>query len=493
MYLKIIWDTFDREILTGNEHRPLLENLTAPLFQGGTGALVTVAAASFLPVNDFIAGEFERNFHVLWLATILAALFVVLQYSVVLNKYFLRGYSWKNLFRKVFLPGFWAEMILVPLAMVMTIVYHSFHQVSFPFIFLIATYIIVNFIFSKLSDATARLDEKVKDLQALNELGRTICSSLLADDLVPTLADRTLAVVERGQAVVVQVWNDESAAFETYVHAVPGFDASTLHKPVIDSLTAWAVDNHATFVSHRLQSPRESVHLSLCDGHKLDEHSWLGVPVQVYEETIGVLLIFAEQQEAFKPSDVGLLQMISQQAAVALKNSRLYVMATVDGLTRLYARRYFDRRLAEEVARAQRYSTNFSLMLIDFDDFKTVNDTYGHAVGDAVLRKIGEVLLAEVRALDIAARYGGDEFAIILPEVNWRGAVILAQRIQQRARRETVRAGDNLVSITLSIGLASFPEHASKSPAQLIAAADTALYSAKSKGKDQIAVLETVL
>jgi diguanylate cyclase (GGDEF)-like protein len=151
-------------------------------------------------------------------------------------------------------------------------------------------------------------------------------------------------------------------------------------------------------------------------------------------------------------------------------------------------RRYFDRRLSEEAARARRYSTSFSVMLLDFDNFKEINDSYGHAVGDEVLRRVAEIILTEVRTIDVPARYGGDEYAIILPEVNWRGAMVLANRIMYRVRRERVRAGDSHFSFSLSIGLASYPEHAADDAVQILSASDTALYRAKSLGKSQIVV-----
>jgi len=164
------------------------------------------------------------------------------------------------------------------------------------------------------------------------------------------------------------------------------------------------------------------------------------------------------------------------------------VLATVDGLTRLFVRRYFDRRLDEEVARAQRYGTSFSVMLVDFDEFKEVNDTFGHAVGDRVLRRVADILLSEVRNIDLPARFGGDEYAVILPEVNWRGAMTVAQRLMHRVRREPVRADDQLVQISVSIGMASFPEHGNRDSAQILAEADKALYRAKSSGKGRIVI-----
>ncbi|MBM4356299.1 MAG: sensor domain-containing diguanylate cyclase, partial [Deltaproteobacteria bacterium] len=228
--------------------------------------------------------------------------------------------------------------------------------------------------------------------------------------------------------------------------------------------------------------------LNHVDGQALAGQSWVGVPIQVYEQTIGVLVAWSREPESFTDADLGLVKMVGLQAAVALQNSRLYVLATVDGLTRLFVRRYFDRRLAEEVARARRYKSHFTLMLLDFDDFKAVNDRYGHAVGDLVLRRAADILLTEVRSMDIPCRYGGDEFSVILPEVDAAGATVLAQRILRRVAGERIPAGDESLSFGMSVGLASFPDHTREDAATLIARADEALYHIKHTGKGKMAI-----
>ncbi len=487
MYLKILWDTLDREFLRRTEHRPFLENLVAPLFQGATGAAVVIIGGLILPVERFLDGTLDRAVHVLWIALALAFIFLVLQYALVLNKYWLRGYSWGNLFKRVFVPGIIAELILVPLAMVMTLTYHELGGVGIPLIVLIGTYVIVNFVFMKMSDARTHLNEKVKDLESLNELGRVVCSTLQAGDLVPALAQQTLTVLENADAMVIHVWNEDKNSFDALGERREGVAADAFPEELAGRLADWTQRERQAFSTGPLGN-RSAARLTEVEGISLRGHSWMGVPVEVHEQAIGVLIVYAQSPERFTPSDLGLLQLISRQAAVALQNSRLYVMATVDGLTRLFVRRYFDRRLVEEVARSKRYGSTFTLMLLDLDNFKEVNDTHGHAVGDAVLRNVGDVLLAEVRSMDIPARYGGDEFAVILPEANWRGALTLASRILYRVRRERVRAGDELVSISLSIGMASVPDHAEHAVLDAISKADEALYEAKARGKGQIAV-----
>lgn len=485
-YAKVVWDIVEREFYSQSDFRPFLENIIGPLFQAGSGALATLAVGLLLPVDTFVAGNMDRTLSVLWLAPAAAAIFVPIQYTVVLHKYHLLSFPWANLLREVLMPGLVAEMVLMPLALAMALVFHSQGGAGLPFFILLATYLMVNVIFKKLSDARARLDERVKDLQSLNLLGRTICSTLQADDLIHSLSSQTLEVVEEAHSVMVRVWDDERGEYETWLQhkqeVVPvGFDESLLHV-----LVDRTVGSGLPFSTAPLEPHHGGAQISEVAGCCLDNGSYMGIPVQVYDQTIGAIVLFSARHHAFSPARMGLLQMIGQQAAVALQNSRLYVLATVDGLTKLFVRRYFDRRLSEEMARARRYGTSFSLMLLDFDDFKEINDSHGHSAGDHVLRTIAAIILAEVRTIDIPARYGGDEFAVILPEVDAEGARQLAQRIVNRVRREKVRCGDHLVSTSLSVGIAAFPQHGHEDTAQILAAADEALYRVKHSGKGKV-------
>ncbi len=487
-FAKMVWDSVVREMSRGGEKRPLLENISAPFFQGGTAALALLGAGSLLPVDAFLAGELDPSLHVFWLAPVLAAFFLAIQYTVVLNKYWLRGYSWRNLFREVFLPGVGAEMLLVPLTMIMTLAWLGGREEPMALLVMVVAYVVVNFLFKRHSDAVALLDTKVKDLEALNALGRTLCSTLQAADLVPALAYQTRTLLTAADVAVVFAWNDEKGEFSSHRDIREGFPADQFDGALASRLSDWVVKSKMPFIVSPRGESRLGMTLSHLDGESLAGQSWVGVPVQVYEQTIGVLLVYSHEPEAFNDADLGLIQMVGLQAAVALQNTRLYVLATVDGLTRLFVRRYFDRRLTEEVARARRYKTHFSLMLLDFDDFKVVNDKYGHAVGDQVLRRAGDILLTEVRTMDIPCRYGGDEFAVILPEANAAGGAVLAQRIQRRVREALIPVGEETLTFKMSIGLACFPDHADQDAGQLIARADEALYHVKHTGKGNIAI-----
>lgn len=168
---------------------------------------------------------------------------------------------------------------------------------------------------------------------------------------------------------------------------------------------------------------------------------------------------------------------------------RIEHSAIFDHLTGVYNRSYFGSRLSHEIRRARRYGQQLSLLMVDLDDFKAINDTRGHVVGDAVLREVGRLIVENIRDIDIAARYGGEEFAVILPETPRNGAFIVAERIRAQMERHYRRRGplDRALRATLSGGLACFPEDAD-GPEGLVSRADEALYRSKRMGKNAITV-----
>jgi diguanylate cyclase (GGDEF)-like protein len=140
--------------------------------------------------------------------------------------------------------------------------------------------------------------------------------------------------------------------------------------------------------------------------------------------------------------------------------------------------------LERELARAQRFERPLSVLMFDIDHFKQVNDSYGHQAGDAVLKRIGEVVLREVRRIDLAARYGGEEFLVILPETGSDGAVVLAERLRLAVAREKVLAAAGDISVTISIGVVTCEDCYDKH--KVVAAADKALYASKDGGRNQV-------
>ncbi|MGN6688147.1 MAG: diguanylate cyclase [Actinomycetales bacterium] len=182
---------------------------------------------------------------------------------------------------------------------------------------------------------------------------------------------------------------------------------------------------------------------------------------------------------------------VAAQAEVAVENVMAYReaqrLAITDPLTGLWNYRYLSMSLGREIVRASRFRRPLAVLMLDVDLFKKVNDTYGHARGDAVLRELAHRLAEQVREVDVLARYGGEEFTVVLPETDRGGAEKLARRILEAVRNLPFSDGGPPLQVTVSIGVAIYPQHG-QSPAVLLRAADEALYLAKAQGRDQAAI-----
>ncbi len=184
---------------------------------------------------------------------------------------------------------------------------------------------------------------------------------------------------------------------------------------------------------------------------------------------------------------IGLVALGSKRESAARERAeQAEEQASRDGLTGLYNHRMFYALLQEEIVRTQRYKRPTSLLMLDIDYFKRVNDTHGHQTGDAILKGLGDLLVKQARAIDRVCRYGGEEFALILPETDATAAMNIAERLCAAVERQAFEVGDGkTIVITVSIGVATYPQHAN-SPEGLVEAADAALYAAKRDGRNRI-------
>ncbi len=222
-----------------------------------------------------------------------------------------------------------------------------------------------------------------------------------------------------------------------------------------------------------------------------DTGSFACLEVTEYHKLLVVLCADARHIEGVDEHDRRVLQAVAAELAVAVENSQLYKLtrrlANTDELTGLYNYRYLQQRLDEEISRARRYKKTLSFLMIDVDDFKRINDTHGHLVGDSVLRELGEIMKATVREVDVVVRYGGEEFSVVLPETDAAGAFIVAEKIRENVavHRFKDEDGEPTIKVTVSVGVANLPTHADDKES-LLRAADDAVYYAKESGKDRV-------
>ena len=219
-------------------------------------------------------------------------------------------------------------------------------------------------------------------------------------------------------------------------------------------------------------------------------------PLVAGDRILGTLVTGSRKKAAFDSDELRMLEVIAIQAAQAVLRAQLFEamekMATTDGLTGLLNHRTFQGRFDEQLATARRYSRKLSFILTDIDHFKTVNDTYGHPIGDHVLKEVAKILKEQARDTDFVARYGGEEFAIVMPETDAKGAHAIAERIRERVLKEAFQTEQGPLKVTLSLGVATFPDVGAEK-AQLIDLADQCLYYAKRHGRNQSVTVAQML
>jgi diguanylate cyclase (GGDEF)-like protein len=215
------------------------------------------------------------------------------------------------------------------------------------------------------------------------------------------------------------------------------------------------------------------------------------IPLRARGRLMGAFRIACRARHAFEPEDFHMLERCADLTAVAVENQRLLLrtrrLSETDGLTGVINHRHFVELLRQEVERSRRSGRPLSLVMIDIDDFKSINDTHGHPAGDAVLRHVAQVLAGLLRRTDVVARYGGEEFVAMLPEAGPEPAASTAETMRAEVERRACTSDtlERTLAVRISLGVASLPDDAG-SVAELIAAADRGLYRAKREGKNRV-------
>lgn len=280
---------------------------------------------------------------------------------------------------------------------------------------------------------------------------------------------------------------------EQIIRFQKGFDEKLLDKKVSENtLTLWAI-NHKTILDiKKYGEKKRKVHVLSEDIKLGDFNRLIIIPIIIdAEEKEGALILFF-LEEGPTEYEKNLLEILTNQLttsiAKALYVEKINLMATTDGLTGVYNHRHFQEKFSEVLERAKRYDEIFSLILLDIDFFKKVNDTYGHPVGDLVLKKVSQKIKSSSRKIDIVARYGGEEFAIILPQIDRDNALKFAERLRKEISEMTIIFDGGKLNVTVSMGISSFPSDGQEK-AVLIDKADKCLYEAKKLGRNRVIVV----
>ncbi len=323
----------------------------------------------------------------------------------------------------------------------------------------------------------AMLKQQTEELDALKKLSINLTSSLDLPDVLDALVSEALQLIPNAQDVHIFLYKNGKLSFGAALD-IDGKKNTSWSKPRSNGLTATVARNGETIIVEDMLN-----HPLYTNAPAEWRGSIIGIPLKVGDTVVGVMNMARSHPGGFSASELRLLSLLSDQAAVAISNANLHQIishqAYSDTLTGLPNRRALDERLEAEVQAARRNNYSFAVVMMDLDGFKDVNDTYGHAIGDDVLRLVFNQMARGVRNTDFLARYGGDELTLILTQSDMSSAKIVTDKIIEGMKKLKYTLPDKKkLKLGISGGIAIYPVHA-RDGADLLRAADSALYQAK--------------
>jgi diguanylate cyclase (GGDEF)-like protein len=333
------------------------------------------------------------------------------------------------------------------------------------------------------------LRRAVEGLKAFNDVGRSLTSTLDQGQVLAIVMEKVGQIL-RPASWALLLADDRRGDLEIHVAMGAGAEHLTGQRALPgEGIAGWVAEaGQPVLLDDARKDPRfsERVDPSPPGGAR----SYMAAPLREMGRVLGVVALAARPERPFAPDDIRTVAGLADYAAVALSNARNFErvreLTLIDDHTGLYNARHLHRALESEVVRARRFGRELSLVFLDLDHFKAVNDAYGHQAGSALLREVGVVMRANLRAIDVPVRYGGDEFVAILPETGREQAWIVAERLH-RAIREAVYLEERrlAVHITGSVGVATLPADG-ETAEDLLRSADRAMYRAKDGGRDLV-------
>jgi len=328
-----------------------------------------------------------------------------------------------------------------------------------------------------------RLREREEELSVINRSSAILASSLDIQGIYGSFIEELKKVVDVSWTAIVLI-EENSLRFLALFSEIGSTWKVRERIPIRGTATEWITTYKETVVEPDLSQGSRFVtakyHL------KQGVRSIAYLPLFAKGEAIGSFIVASRNPNAYNPRHLMLLEQLASQIAMSIENSRLYAeaeeKARLDELTGLLNRRSLDELIAAEIGRHSRYGGVFSLIIFDLDSFKAFNDHYGHLAGDKLLSKVGSIMKSTIRNADQAFRYGGDEFAVLLPNTSVDAANQVAERIRKQV---AAKMKTGYTPITASLGLASWPA-GGIGPNEVIAAADVALYQAKREGGNRV-------
>jgi diguanylate cyclase (GGDEF)-like protein len=341
-------------------------------------------------------------------------------------------------------------------------------------------------------EEVAELKRQVERLSLFHEVGKTLASTLDLQKILQTIMEKISDFLQPDTWSLLML---DEATQELYFEIAIGAGANKLKDvrlKVGEGIAGWvAAEGEPVLVEDVRKDPRFVTKVD--ELTQIETRSVVCVPIKGREKVLGVIeLINCLGRESFRNEDIPILKNLADYAAIALENARYVQRITeltiTDDCTALYNARHLHFVLDAEIYRSNRYNYEFSVIFIDLDHFKQVNDTHGHLVGSKLLWMIGDLIKGHLRLIDYAFRYGGDEFVVLLPQTSKENALMVVRRIRDLLNSTVFFTEEGLnIKVTASFGLASFPNDA-RTRKEILRMADEAMYLVKNTTRDNIAL-----
>jgi len=345
-----------------------------------------------------------------------------------------------------------------------------------------------------MSQATgAETARQTQELNIFHDVAKALTSSLDLDSILQTIMEKMAEYFRPDTWSLLMVDEEKS---ELYFAIAIGSASEALKN--VRLKVGEGIAGHVAKFGEKLIVPdvRKDRRFTkrIDDLTQMETHSIICVPLKSKLRVLGVIQLVNVEMKSFSHEEEFFLQALSDYAAIAIENARsvekIQELTITDDCTGLYNARHLYKTLEQEVYRSSRFGYEFSVLFIDLDHFKQVNDTHGHLIGSKLLAEIGYLIKAQLRLIDFAFRYGGDEFVVLLPQTGKNSALVVARRLRDSMRASAFCKDEGLnLNVRASMGLATFP-HDAKTPHDIIRQADEMMYMVKNSTRDNIGIAQ---
>jgi diguanylate cyclase (GGDEF)-like protein len=339
--------------------------------------------------------------------------------------------------------------------------------------------------------AGADRKRQLQELGIFHDVAKALTSSLNLDSILQTIMEKMAEYFRPDTWSLLMVDEEKQELYFAIAVGDAAEALKTVRLKLGEGIAGWVAQHgESLLVPDVYTDPRFAKRID--EMTKWQTRSIICIPLKSKHRVLGVIQLINVDMEGFGGNEMLLLQALADYAAIAIDNARavekIQELTITDDCTGLYNARHLYKTLEAEVYRSTRFGYEFSILFLDLDHFKMVNDTHGHLIGSRLLAEIGYAIKAHLRLIDYAFRYGGDEFVVLLPQTSKDSALVVARRLRDVFRKEYWLKADGLnLNVRASMGVATFPEDA-KSAHEIIRQADEMMYAVKNTTRDNVSV-----